>query len=163
MRRVPRVATLALAAVIALSGCTATPSPGEDLRTLVVAAADSAAAGDLAGASAAIDELEARVIAARDSSGLTAEEADGILATIALVRADLAALAQPPATETETPVAPVEEQEPAVVPGDQDDSGGDDGGDDGGGNDKGEEGGGNGNGNEGNRGKGNDKDKGGND
>lgn len=121
MRRAPRIAALVLGAALLLSGCAA-PSPGEDLRAHVVTAAESVAAGDLDGAAAAIDELEARVLSARDASGLSPEEADEILATITLVRADLAALATPPAPETETPAAPVEEQQPAVIPDDQGDT-----------------------------------------
>lgn len=143
------VTTLAVAAALTLSGCAGPSSPGDDLRTLVVSAADSAAAGDLTAAVASIDDLESRVVAARETGGLAPEEADEILATIALVRADLAALAPPePEPTTDTP---------AVVPTDQapeDSGGGDDEANDDNGNDKG-----NGNGKGGGKDKGEDKGK----
>jgi predicted small secreted protein len=115
MRRRARIAAVLLAAALTLSGCAGAPAPGQDLRTLVVETAEHAAGGDWAAASAAIDDLEARVIAARDAEGLSAADAEEILATIAAVRADLAALAAPPASED--PVVPAEEQTPAVDTG----------------------------------------------
>ncbi|TFV82280.1 hypothetical protein E4V99_15330 [Microbacterium sp. dk485] len=115
-RRAPALVGLLLAAAVALSGCGSPPSPGEDLRTIVVAAAESAAAGDLSGATTSIDELESRVRAAREAGALTADDAASVLASIALVRADLAALATP-APEPEQPATVVpDEQTPVETP-----------------------------------------------
>ncbi|KAA9150988.1 hypothetical protein F6B41_19320 [Microbacterium lushaniae] len=116
MRRAPTLVGLVLAAAVALSGCGSPPSSGEDLRTIVAAAAESAAAGDLTGATTSIDELESHIRAARENGTLTADDADRVLATIALVRADLAALATP-APEPEQPATVVpEEQTPVETP-----------------------------------------------
>lgn len=114
-RRIPWVLATALVTALTIAGCSATPSPANDLRTLVVDAADSAASGDLAAAESSIDEVETRVVAARDAGGLPANEADEILATILLVRADLAALAVPVSTPAPEQPTPEQATEPTVT------------------------------------------------
>src|SRR5215207_7824220 len=124
--------------VAVLAGCAATP-PGlsgeasSSLQAGVVAVAESAAAGDSAGALTRLDELEQTLDAALAAGEVTDERAADIQEALDTVRADL----QPASTPTPTPTA-----EPApsitvdpVVP---DDGGGDDGGgNDGGGSDGG--------------------------
>lgn len=121
MSRMRRVAVAAvIACTVALAGCAQDPGAGDELSALVVSAADSVSTGDLATASSRLDELEARVTAERDAGTLTAEQADAALATIATIRAELAAQASPsPAPEA----TPTEESTPADNSGPGDNNG----------------------------------------
>ncbi|WP_125131807.1 hypothetical protein [Microbacterium sp. 10M-3C3] len=95
MTRVRRlVAATVLAGTLVLGSCAAQPA-NDGLSSLVVSAADQVAAGDATAASASLDALEARVEADREAGSLSAGQADAILATIATIRADLAAQASP--------------------------------------------------------------------
>ncbi|MBN9198173.1 MULTISPECIES: outer membrane protein assembly factor BamD [Microbacterium] len=95
MRRTTRAVIMTIAA-LALAGCASpSPSPAAALQALVADAADQAQSGDYAGATATIDDLENQVAADRSSGRLSTDRADAIDATIALVRADIAALTAP--------------------------------------------------------------------
>lgn len=151
-----------LLVVALLSGC-ATPNTGLDadtgreLQQGVVAVADAAAAGDTAGAVAALDALEARVAEAEADGSVSASRLTDIRAAIATVRADLSPVVETPApTPTPTPTpSSVEPVEPAAPVDDGADEPGDDGGP-GNGNGNGNDGGKNGDkGNNGNNGNGN--------
>lgn len=104
------VATLAAAALVAgLSGC-ATPAVDGDaagqFQDSVVAIAESAAAGDVAGAVGGLDELQTELNAAMEADLVTAARAARIQAAIDTVRSDLDALQAPAPVETPASVEP---------------------------------------------------------
>lgn len=119
----------AFAAAVALTaggvaGCAVTPgdiSSGTagELQTTVVAIAESAAAGDAAGALAQLDALQQQLDAAVANGSVSAERAAAIQSRIDLVRADLQ---PPPVVEPTTEPAPA--PAPAVTDGGDDDDGG---------------------------------------
>lgn len=119
-----RLAAFAAAVALtagALAGCAATPADissgtAGELQTTVVAIAESAAAGDAAGALAQLDALQQQLDAAVADGSVSAERAAAIQSRIDLVRADL----QPPPV-----VEPTTEPAPAPAPADGGD--GDDG------------------------------------
>ena len=118
-----------LAAVLVLSGCSASDSSIDDataqtLDDAVVAVAERASVDDFAGALTELDALQAALDAALEAGSVTAERASAVQAEIEVVRSDLAAAVPAPApeaTQEEEPVeeAPVEEapaeEEPAPV------------------------------------------------
>ncbi|MBF4570453.1 hypothetical protein ITJ57_16930 [Plantibacter sp. VKM Ac-2880] len=145
--------------VVALLGGCASPDAGleadtgRELQQGVVLVADAAAAGDITGAIAALDALEARLAEAEADGSVSASRLTDIRAAIAAVRADLSPVVetptptpQPSSVEPAEPVAPVDDG--ADEPGDDDDKGNGDGND----GDKGDNGK---NGDKGNNGKGN--------
>ncbi len=71
-----------------------------------MAIAESAAAGDLAGAVGGLDELQTELDAAMEADLVTAARAARIQAAIDTVRSDLEALQAPAQVETPTPVEP---------------------------------------------------------
>ena len=105
-----RVVTVTCAAMLvtaALSGCAPT-EPGLDsaaaskMQESVSAVTEAAAAGDPAGALAALDALEAQLKEDTASGAISADRSARIQASIDLVRADLtAALPEPAPTPTE--------------------------------------------------------------
>lgn len=118
MNRLRRFAvTAALAGALALSGCAATSTDLADatagtMQQSVVLIAERAAAGDIAGALAELDALQARLDAAEGAGTISAERAGRVQQRIDLVRADLLALATQP-----TPVTtPVPTEEPVDAP-----------------------------------------------
>lgn len=140
-------AALALAGVLLLGGCAPPAVQPTAWQGSVETVADQAAGGDYAGALASLDALEAEVVARRDAGEVPVNEADRILAAIATVRADLAALVPAPeptpepepaqTTQEPTPETPVstpddgddeapEEQSPSDD-GDEDDRPGNEG------------------------------------
>ena len=131
MRRWLAVPILALPLVA--SGCAQSSYPPETadaFRAQVMSVTQASAAGDWAGALAALDQFVVELTAARDGGRLDERRFDHIMATVALVRGELEALiaaAQQPASPPPPPPA-------------EDDGEGDDG---------------RGNGNEGNNGNGN--------
>jgi len=150
-------AALAGAALIAgLSGC-ASPAFDEaaaaQLQESVVAVAGSAAAGDLPGAVAGLDELQTELDAAVSADLVTAARAARIQTAINAVRSDLESLQAPAVVETPAPVEPTA---PVDTAGDDGGQGDDKGG--GGGNENSGPGNNNGNGN-GNGNKGNGKNR----
>ena len=110
----------------ALAGCAATPADiaggtAAEMQTTVVSIAESAAAGDSAGALAQLDGLQQQLDAALADGSVSAERAAAIQSRVDLVRADL----QPePAPAVEPPT------DPAPDPTVNDQDGGDDGGSD---------------------------------
>jgi ribosomal protein S20 len=144
-----RLAAFAAAVALtagALAGCAVTPGDissgtAAELQTTVVAIAESAAAGDPAGALAQLDALQQQLDAAVADGSVSAERAAAIQSRMDLVRADLQ---PPPVVEPTTEPAPA----PAVTDGGDDDD------DDGGGNEN--SGPGNNNGDENGKGKGKD-------
>jgi hypothetical protein len=146
--------------VVALLGGCASPDAGleadtgRELQQGVVLVADAAAAGDTAGAIAALDALEARLAEAEADGSVSASRLTDIRSAIATVRADLSPVVETPApTPTPTPSS-VEPVEPAAPVDDGADEPGDDGGP-GNGNGNGNDGGGGKNGDKGNNGNGN--------
>ncbi|MDU0365907.1 hypothetical protein AB0O16_11565 [Microbacterium sp. NPDC089180] len=116
IRRASLAGVVAVAAALALAGCTPPAAPTawqQNVQTI----AEQASAGDYASALASLDALEAEVTARRDAGEITAEEADAILTRIATVRADLTGLVPTP-TPTPEP-EPAQTTEPA--PDDQQD------------------------------------------
>ena len=111
-----------------LTGCaTGTPDLHSDtasgLQDGVLTVSTAAAAGDVAGAQAALDVVQADLAAASAADGVTAARAAEIQAAIDLVASDLAAAIESGApveapVETEAPAepeAPVETEAPAPV------------------------------------------------
>jgi hypothetical protein len=106
----------AVAAVIFLAGCAAVPGTisaeiSEQLQNDVVALAESAAAGDIAGATNALAIAETRLNEGLAADTIDAERGAAIQKTIDLVRADLVAMTTP---VEETP-APVDTPEPVAT------------------------------------------------
>ena len=104
-----RVATITctVALVVALSGCALMPHGPESpaalrMQSSVSAVTQAAAAGDPAGAIAALDALEAQLKQDTASGAISADRSARIQASIDLVRADLtAALPTPSPTPTD--------------------------------------------------------------
>lgn len=113
-RRAIAAASVTLALAGGLAGCTAEPDlaaeQSQAYRAQVVAIAESSAAGDYAGALAALDALQAEIDAAAADGSLTGDREQRIREAMALVRADLdaaiAAATPPEPVPTET--APTE-------------------------------------------------------
>lgn len=108
IRRAAPAAALLLASGIALAACTAPDAAPTAWQQSVQTVAEQASAGDYASALTSLDALEADVVARRDAGEITSAEADGILARIATVRADLTSLTPAPSSSP----APEEISEP---------------------------------------------------
>lgn len=110
--RVVAVTCAAMLVTAALSGCAPT-EPGLDsaaaskMQESVSAVTEAAAAGNPAGALAALDALEAQLKEDTASGAISADRSARIQASIDLVRADLTAAL--PAPEPEPEPEPVEE------------------------------------------------------
>ncbi|KZE40749.1 hypothetical protein [Microbacterium sp. T32] len=103
-RRWIGVPVVALAAVVALAGCTPPAPEATAWQGTVQTLASQASGGDYASASATLDQLEADVVAERDAGTISPDEAAAILSRIATVRADLASLTpNPEPTTVQTP------------------------------------------------------------
>jgi hypothetical protein len=111
IRRAAPAAALLLAAGIALAACTPPDAAPSAWQQSVQTVAELASAGDYASALASLGALEAEVVARRDAGEITAAEADGILARIATVRADLTSLTPVPSSPAPAP-APDQTSEP---------------------------------------------------
>ena len=98
IRRAAPTAALLFAATVMLASCTPPSASPTAWQQSVQTVAEQASSGDYASASATLDALEADVVARRDAGEITAAEADGILARIATVRADLTSLAPAPSS-----------------------------------------------------------------
>lgn len=98
IRRIAPAAALLLAATVALAACTPPSAAPTAWQQSVQTVAEHASSGDYTSALASLDALEADVLARRDAGEITAAEADGILARIATVRADLTSLAPAPSS-----------------------------------------------------------------
>jgi hypothetical protein len=87
---------LALAVTLLLGGCAPTEdypaSTAQSLQQAVLAVSQASAAGDWAGAQAALDDAAARLAAAVDAGEIGQDRAMDISIAIDLVRADLQAL-----------------------------------------------------------------------
>lgn len=138
-RRILLPAGLLLAAAIGLTGCTTPAAEPTAWQSTVQAVANQASAGDYTSALATLDALEAEVVARRDAGTLSADEADGILSRIAVVRADLTSLTPAPAPTPSSTVEPTPDEQSTITDdGGADDEGPENPGDQGpGGNDKG--------------------------
>ena len=94
MRRA--LAAMAVAAILALSGCAAddgyTDAAAQSLQGAVLAVTQASSTGDWATAQAALDETATRLTAAVEAGDISEERAAEIIAAIAEVRADLDAL-----------------------------------------------------------------------
>lgn len=106
---------LALAAVLALTGCTPPAAEPTAWQGVVQTLASQASGGDYASASATLDQLDADVTAQRDAGSLSAAEAEAILARIAVVRADLSSLLPAPEPTAESTPEPTTESTTPVV------------------------------------------------
>ncbi len=103
-RRMPlAAATVPLGMALLVVGCASVHQSG--FRDRVEQAAQQVAAGDVAGALATIDALDADVAVSATGGNLPPAEADRIAAAIAAMRTDLVALVAPPATPTAPPPA----------------------------------------------------------
>jgi hypothetical protein len=124
-RRAFAAASVTLALMGGLAACATGPDlaaeQSQAYRTQVVAIADSSAAGDYAGALAALDALQAEVDAAVADGSLEGDREERIVEAIALVRADLEAAIAAAATPEPAP-APTEVA-PAPADGTTDNSG----------------------------------------
>lgn len=122
-RRAIAAASVTLALVGGLAACTAEPDlaaeQSQAYRAQVVAIAESSAAGDFAGAIAALDALQAEIDAAVADGTLTDEREQRIREAMTLVRADLDA-----AIAAATPPEPAPSE--AVDDGTDDDDAGED-------------------------------------
>ena len=122
-RRAIAAASVTLALAGGLAGCTAEPDlaaeQSQAYRAQVVAIAEASAAGDFAGAIAALDALQAEIDAAVADGTLTDEREQRIREAMALVRADLDA-----AIAAATPPEPAPSE--AVDDGTDDDDAGED-------------------------------------
>ena len=125
---IPHRLAAALAGVALVAGLSGCASPaldeaaGSQLQESVVAIADAAAAGDLAGAVGGLDELQTELDAAIAADRVTAARAARIQAAIDAVRTDLASL-QAATAPVETP-APVEPTDTTGTTGAGDTGGG---------------------------------------
>lgn len=123
IRRASLAGVVAVAAALALAGCTPPAAPTawqQNVQTI----AEQASAGDYASALASLDALEAEVTARRDAGEITAEEADAILTRIATVRADLTGLVPTPEPEPAQTTEPAPDDQQDVVDDGTDDTGG---------------------------------------
>jgi hypothetical protein len=141
-------AAVALTAGV-LAGCAATPADIADdasaqLQATVVSVAETAAAGDAAGALAQLDVLQQQLDAAVAAGSVTSERATAIQSRIDIVRADLQPAPQP---TVEPAPEPTVEPAPQPAPDDKGEDKGKDKGDEDGGNDNSGPGNNNGNGN----------------
>lgn len=122
-RRAIAAASVTLALVGGLAACTAEPDlaaeQSQAYRAQVVAIAEASAAGDFAGAIAALDALQAEIDAAVADGTLTDEREQRIREAMILVRADLDA-----AIAAATPPEPAPSE--AVDDGTDDDDAGED-------------------------------------
>lgn len=106
--RVVAVTCAAMLVTAALSGCAPT-EPGLDsaaaskMQESVSAVTEAAAAGNPAGALAALDALEAQLKEDTASGAISADRSARIQASIDLVRADLTAVLPAPEPVEETP------------------------------------------------------------
>ena len=150
---------MAGALTLGLSGCVSAEATTAELRGSVVQIAERAAAGDYAGALAALALLDRDVAAAVDAGRLDGEREQRIRAAMELVRVDLetasVAATPEPAPEPEPQPEPEPAPEPPADDGGDRGNEGEGGGEDnsGPGNNNGNNG--NGNGNSGNNGNGN--------
>lgn len=146
--------TTTLVATVLISGCAPmsedlSASTAEQLQTLVVSVAETAATGDAAAALIQLDALQQELDAAVAAGDVGDERAEAIRAAIDLVRADLVEASTP--IPADTPVTPTESPAPSGPDPEIDDA---EDGDTGKGNGNGS---GNGNGNNGNGNNGNGK------
>ena len=114
MRRRAGIPAVALALLVALAGCAATPSvdattsydsaTAQRLQDQVLAVSRDSAQGEWSSAAAGLDRLVASAQQAADAGLISSDRLAGILAAVASVRADLqAAIA---ATPSPTPTKP---------------------------------------------------------
>lgn len=101
----------AVLALTSLSGCAPSdpgisPAAAKQLQAAVVAVTQAAASGDIAGAGADLNTLERALREATASGEVSAERTARIQASIALVRADLAAAPPPSRSPSPTATAP---------------------------------------------------------
>ncbi|MCJ1709337.1 hypothetical protein [Microbacterium sp. VKM Ac-2923] len=106
IRRTAPAAALLLAATVALAACAPPAAAPTAWQQSVQTVAEQASGGDYASALASLDALEAAVVSRRDAGEITTSQADGILARIATVRADLAALGPVPTSAPEETADP---------------------------------------------------------
>jgi hypothetical protein len=108
-----RLTPVAVAAALLLSGCSSSgeldADAAHDLRAVAYSVAELSAAGDPAGALAALAQLESDLQAAQTDGSVSAEKASSVQAVIDLVRSDL----DPPVAEPLLPPTP--ETAPPVV------------------------------------------------
>jgi ribosomal protein S20 len=105
--RLIAAAAACLLGVAALAGCTQTnsdlsPSTASSLQASVRAVTVAAAAGDIAAATTALDQLQSQLLDASANGRLSADRSTRIQASIDLVRADLVAATPPPPAPTVT-------------------------------------------------------------
>ena len=138
--------TTTLVATVLISGCAPmsedlSASTAEQLQTLVVSVAETAATGDAAAALIQLDALQQELDTAVAAGDVGDERAEAIQAAIDLVRADLVEASTP--IPADTPVTPTEAPVPSGPDPETDDA------------EDGDTGKGNGNGNSGNGNSGN--------
>jgi ribosomal protein S20 len=109
--RLIAVGAACLFSITALTGCTQTSSDlgastASALQASVRAVTTAAAAGDIATATTALDQLQSQLLDASANGQLSADRSTRIQASIDLVRADLVA-ATPPAPPTPAPTVTV--------------------------------------------------------
>lgn len=105
--RLIAVGAACLFSVTALTGCTQTSSDlgastASALQASVRAVTTAAAAGDIATATTALDQLQSQLLDASANGQLSADRSTRIQASIDLVRADLVAATPPPPTPAPT-------------------------------------------------------------
>lgn len=114
-RRALAATSVALALVAGLAGCTGEPEIAERqadaYRAQVVAIAEASAAGDYAGAVAALDALQAEVDAGVTDGTIADDREQRIAEAIALVRADLEAAIAAATTPEPAPAEPLDGQD----------------------------------------------------
>jgi hypothetical protein len=101
-----------VAVSLMLAGCADTgtdisSAASQDLQNAVVLVAETAAAGDTAGAVAALDAVQTRLDEGQADNSITAERGASIQSAIDLVRADLTATLENAPSETPTTPEPV--------------------------------------------------------
>lgn len=111
--------TLALGLTLGLSSCATTPAIEQAaagrLQQAVLAVSTSASTGDLAAATAALDQVVAELDAAKAKGEVTEDRYARILLAIDAVRAELAARSAP-ATPAPAPAEPAEEEPEEEAP-----------------------------------------------
>lgn len=132
LRPRPIVATVVVAAGLALAGCSA-PTAGLEVQTSqawqsrVLAIAESAEAGDVASALTELDALETETTQARADGDISAERAAIIQQSIAAVRSDLeGAVPEPVAPVPEDTTVTDRSSTDSEIESDSDDKGGPD-------------------------------------
>ena len=108
--------TTTLVAIVLISGCAPmsedlSASTAEQLQTLVVSVAETAATGDAAAALIQLDALQQELDTAVAAGDVGDERAEAIQAAIDLVRADLVEASTP--IPADTPVTPTESPAPS--------------------------------------------------